>query len=101
MNHIKDSIKEIEALENKYGTMLFRMALTHLVDVGIRNLTEENIEESFKQIMADEESNKANGVVGAMTPEFQYEILRCAAELAKFSIWDLFRYIKKYVHISE
>lgn len=101
MNHIKDSIKEIEALENKYGTVLFRMALTHLADVGVRNLTEENVEESFKQIMADEESNKANGVVTMITLEFQYEIVRCAAELAKFSIWDLFLYIKKYVHISE
>ena len=94
-------MKEIEALENKYGTVLFRMALTYLADVGVRNLTEENVEESFVQIMADEESNKANGVVGVMTPEFQYEIVRCAAALAKFSIWDLFLYIKKYVHISE
>jgi len=30
--------QEIRAIENKYGLALFRMGLTHLVDVGIRHL---------------------------------------------------------------
>ena len=35
-----------------------------------------------------------------MTPQFQCEILRCAAELAQFSPWTLFGYIKKYVVVE-
>lgn len=93
-------IKEINNLENKYGLVLFRMGLTHLVDVGIRNLSDENVEESIQRIIAQGEVDKANGIVPIMTPEFQCEILRCAAELSKFTIWDLFMYIKKYVAIS-
>ena len=76
------------------------MGLTQLVDVGVRHLTDDNVEASIGQIIAEGEINKANGVVTVMTPEFQCEIVRCAAELARFTIWDLFAYIKKYVPIS-
>ena len=98
---MKNEANEIRNLENKYGLMLFRMALTYLVDVGVRHLTDENVEDSIKQIMADGEADKANGGIPIMTPEFQCRIIHCAAELAKFSIWDLFYYIKEYVHIDE
>lgn len=97
---VAGKIKEISNVENKYGLVLFRMGLTHLVDVGIRNLNDDNVEESIKRIIAQGEEDKDNGIVPIMTPEFQCEILRCAAELAKFSIWDLFMYIKKHVAIS-
>lgn len=95
------SLKEIRALEDKYGLVLFRMGLTHLVDVGVRHMTDENVEESIRQIMAESETNKANGVTSVMTPEFQCGILRCAAELAEFGIGDLFAYIKKYVVVAK
>jgi hypothetical protein len=93
-------MQEIRELENKWGPTLFRMALTHLVDVGIRHLTDENVEEAVKQIAANDEAGKANGVVSIMTAEFQCEIVRCAASLAKFSVWELFAYIKHHVVIS-
>jgi hypothetical protein len=91
-----DSLKDIRALEDKYGLPLFGMALTHLVDVGVRHLTEENVDASVKQIMADNTDDSLR----FMTPEFQCAIVRCAAELAKFSIWDLFGYVKKYLPIK-
>lgn len=100
MNTITQRMKEIAGVENKYGSVLFRMGLTQLEDVGVRQLTDDNVEASIRQIIVGGEINKANGVVTIMTPEFQCEIVRCAAELAKFSIWDLFTYIKKYVPIS-
>lgn len=100
MNTITQRMNEIADVESKYGAVLFRMGLTQLVDVGVRHLTDDNIEASIRQIIAEGEINKANGVVTIMTLEFQCEIVRCAAELAKFSIWDLFAYIKKYVPIS-
>lgn len=93
-------MKEIRNIENKYGLVLFRMSLSHLVDVGHRNLTDENVEESVRQIMAQGEEDSANGKIPVMTLEFQCEIVRCAAELARFSIWTLFAYIKKYVEVS-
>ena len=95
-----DNIKAIRNLENKYGLALFRMALSHLIDVGVRHLTDENVEEAVKQITAEDERIRANGGFPVMTAEFQHSIVRCAAELAKFSIWDLFLYIKNHVHIS-
>jgi len=96
----QDDIKEIQSLENKYGLVLFRMALTHLFDAGVRNVTDDSVEEGIKQITAQGELDKTNGVKPIMTPEFQCEILRCSAELAKFTIWTLFRYIKKYVVVD-
>ena len=97
---INDKMKKIRDIENKYGLVLFRTGLVYLADVGVRHLTDENVEEGINQIIAEGEVDKANGVVSVMTPEFQCEILRCAAELSKFSIVELFAYIKKYVHIS-
>ena len=96
-----DEMKAIRTLEDKYGLVLFRMGLSHLVDVGHRNLTDENVGESMKQIIAQGEEDKANGAGSIMTPEFQCGIVRCAAELAGFSIWTLFAYIKKYVAVSD
>ena len=95
------NMQEICAIEKKYGLALFRMALTHLVDVGTRHLTDGNVDEAIKQITANGKADKANGVTAIMTAEFQCEIVRCAASLAKFDIWELFAYIKNYVPISD
>ena len=97
----KERMNEIRNIENKYGLMQFRMGLSHLFDVGHSNMTDENVEEGLKQIMAKGESDKADGKIPVMTPEFQCEILRCSAELARFSIWTLFAYIKKYVEVGQ
>jgi len=64
-------------------------------------LNDENVNEAIKQIATNEETNKANGVVSIMTTEFQCEIVRCAAGLAKFDVWELFAYIKNHVAISD
>lgn len=40
----------IEKNEKKYGHVLFRMGLTHLVDVGARNLTDESCSLSCRNI---------------------------------------------------
>ena len=98
---MKAKIKEIRAIEDKYGLMLFRMGLTHLVDTGHSNLLDADvIAENIKLIMAKGEEDKANGKIPVMTPEYQCDILRCSAELATFSIWTLFAYIKKHVVVS-
>ena len=50
--------------------------------------------------MAQGEADKENGKVSIMTPEFQCNILRCAAELGKYSPWTLFAYIKEHVVVG-
>jgi hypothetical protein len=95
---MKERMNEIRNIEDKYGLVLFRAGLFHLVDVGHRRLSEIDIEESVKQIMGEKDA--ADGTTSIMTPEFQCEILRCAAELSNFSILTLFAYIKKYVEVS-
>jgi len=92
----KQNMKQIQALENKYGLIVLRAGLTHLVDFGHSNFTDDAVEKGIKQILADGEADEANGVRSFMTPEFKCEIVRCSAELAKFTIWTLFAYVKKY-----
>jgi len=95
-----DNFNAIKNLEDEYGLALFRMALIYMVDVGVQHLTDEAVEESFKQITAKDAEIKANGGHQIMALDFQIGIITCAAELAKFQIMDLFLYIKKHVHIS-
>jgi len=94
MANMADSTIALKTLERKYGDVLFRMALAHMVDVGARNLTDENVEAAIEQISAKDAADKDNGAVSIMTPEFQIQIVRCAVELAKFSIWDVLQYLK-------
>ena len=94
-------LTEIYKIENKYGLVLFRMGFTHLVEIGTRHFTDENIAECFQQIEMEAESDKATNRISIMTPEFKCEIVRCAAELSKISIWTLFAYIKEYVMVGQ
>ncbi len=93
--------EKIRAVENKYGLFLFRMGLTHLMDVGIRHLSPENILSAVEQIQRESQEAAEQGKFLFMTPEFQIKIIRCAEELSAFSVWELFSYIKKYVHVQE
>ena len=97
---MKSEITQIKMIEEKYGLVLFRTGLSHLIDVGHRNLDDENVAECIKQIHEKAEAEKETGKISVMTPEFQCDIVRCAAELAKFGIWDLIAYIKKYVVVK-
>ena len=96
----KADIQSINDIENKYGLVLFRMGLTHLMDVGHRNLGDDDVEEGVRQITAQGEEDKLSGKLSVMTPEFLCDVLRCAAELAQFTPWTLFAYIKKYVVVD-
>lgn len=91
---LKGKMSEIRAIEDKYGLMIFRMGLTHLIDVGVRNVTDEYVSESITQIEMQGKADEENGITPIMTSEFQCSIVRCSAELAKFSIWELISYIK-------
>jgi formate dehydrogenase maturation protein FdhE len=100
MKEKSEDIQSIKNIENRYGLILFRMALSHLVDVGHKHLSDDEVAECIEQIMAQGAQDKAGGKINIMTPEFQCNILRCAAELATFSIWTIFAYIKDHVVVG-
>jgi hypothetical protein len=93
-------MNEIRNIEDKHGLVAFRMGLTHIFDMGHRHMDDEAVAEGVKQIIAKGLEDKANGKNPVMTPEFQCDILRCAAELAQFSIWTLFAYIKNHMEVK-
>ena len=95
-----EDIQAIRNIENEYGLVLFRMSLSHVMDVGWRNLDNETVEEGIRRITAQGEKDNAEGKIPIMTPEFQCEILRCAASLTQFNIWTLFAYIKEHVVVG-
>ena len=88
-----ESKQHLDKLRNK-NEMLFRMAISHLMDVGMRHLTEENIEQTCAEIMKEDDSH------AFMTNEFQCDLVRTAGELAKIDHIHLLNYISKNVHYS-
>lgn len=91
MNNYAESKKKIESIRNKCGEIMFRMAISHLMDVGIRHLTEENVEETCKEIMQKDDSK------AFMTNEFSCGLVRMAYELAQVPHTDLLVYIQREV----
>ena len=86
-----ESKQKLDALRNK-NEMLFRMAISHLMDVGIRHLTEENIEQTCAEIMKEDDSR------AFMTNDFQCALVRMAGELAKIDHIHLLNYISKEIY---
>lgn len=91
---IAKTMKEIKAIEDKYGFYVFGMGLTVLVNTGISNFDDDSVQKNIEDIKTEAEASKDNSFF--MTPEFKYGILCCAGELARFSPWQLFIYIKKH-----
>lgn len=89
MNNYAESKKKINSIRNKCGEIMFRMAISHLMDVGIRHLTEENVEETCKEIMQKDDSK------AFMTNEFSCGLVRMAYELAQIPHTDLLVYIQR------
>lgn len=86
----KESEKILNSLREP-DEMLFRMAISHLMDVGIRHLTEENIKETCEEIMQQDDSHSF------MTNRYQCDLVRLAGELAKIDHVHLLVYIGKNV----
>lgn len=85
-----ESKKALDKIRSK-DEIMFRMAISHLMDVGIRHLTEENIAETCKEI-AERDDSKA-----FMTNNYMIDLVIMAGELAKIPHIDLFVYIQREV----
>jgi hypothetical protein len=90
MSNYVESKKQIETIRRK-NEVMFRMAISHLMDVGIRHLTEENIKDCCEEIMKRDDSHSF------MTNEYQCDLVKMAGDLAKIDHIYLLNYISKEV----
>ncbi len=85
-----ESKKTLDKIRSK-NEVMFRMAISHLMDVGVRNLTEENIAETCKDIKLRDDSK------AFMTNGYMCDLVVMAGELAKVPHIDLLVYIQREV----
>lgn len=71
--------------------IMFRMAISHLIDVGTRHLDEETVEETCKAIQQEDDTKSF------MTNDFKCDLIRRASEIAKIEQIHLLFYIQKEV----
>ena len=85
-----ESKKTLDKIRSK-DEMMFRMAISHLMDVGIRHLTDENIAETCYEIRTRDDSHMF------MTNEYMCELIIMAGDIAKVPHIDTLVYIQREV----
>ena len=80
----------IQKIRNK-DELIFRCAISHILDVGARHLTEENVNETIAEIMQEDDSH------AFMSNRYKAAIVRTAYELAQFDHIHLIVYIQREV----
>lgn len=85
-----ESKKKIDKIRY-YDEMIFRMAISHLIDVGIRHLDEENVERTCEEIQKEDDRKSF------MTNSYKCDLVRMAGELAKIDHIHLLVYIQREV----
>lgn len=88
-----ESKKKLDELRHKNEAM-FRMSISHLMDVGIRHLAAENIEATCEEIMQEDDSKSF------MTNEFKCDLIRLAGELTKIDHIHLLVYISREMYFG-
>ena len=85
-----ESKRKIDKIR-RYDEMMFRMAISHLMDVGIRHLNEENIKRTCEEIQKEDDGKSF------MTNNYKCDLVRMAGELAKIEHIHLLAYIQREV----
>lgn len=85
-----ESKKILDKIRSK-DEVMFRMAISHLMDVGIRHLTEENILETCRGITKRDDSK------AFMTNDYMCELVIMSGEIAKVPHTDVLVYIQREV----
>ncbi len=89
MNY-NEAEKFLDEIRNK-DEMMFRMAVSHLMDVGIRHLTPDNVEHTCEEIMKQDDNN------AIISNYYQCKIVKTAAKLAEISHIYLLAYISQNI----
>ena len=90
MNNYAESKKTLDKIRSK-DEVMFRMAISHLIDVGIRHLTEENILRTCSNIIKRDDSK------AFMTNEYMCDLVVMAGEIAKIPHIDLLVYVQREI----
>ena len=93
MSTYAETKKYIDSVRSK-NEVMFRMALSHLMDVGIRHLTEANIQHTCEEIMQQDERN------AFMTNAYMCDLVKMAGRLANINHIELLYYIAHEVHFD-
>lgn len=91
MSNYAESKKILDNIRSRNDEAMFRMAVSHLIDVGIRHLTEENVKHTCQQIMQEDDSHSF------MTNQYKCDLIWLAHELAQIPHIDLLVYIQREV----
>ena len=83
--------QNINTIRRNYGEITFRMAISHLMDVGMKNLTPELVNEAKDEIMKQDDRKMF------VTNELLCDVVECAGELAKIDATYLLVYIGRNV----
>ena len=86
--------KELKEIQEKYGEDIFRLAITHLIHVGIEQFSKKDIDVLCERALHESPDN------AIMTGGYQVNILRCAHEICRFSIDDLLKFVKTDVSMA-
>lgn len=90
MSSYIESKKILDEIRGK-NEVMFRMAVSHLMDVGIRHLTEENVKNTIEEIKLQDDAHSF------MTNNFQIQLVLMASQLAKVDHIHLLTYISREV----
>ena len=88
------NINSIREICKKHGEAVFRMSLSHMVEVGADRLRNINVEEAVKEILASDNTKVF------ITPQMQVSILRCSCELAQQDLWDILAFVQTDIGIQ-
>ncbi len=91
MSNYKENKIKLDNLRNRHDELMFRMAISHLMDVGIRHLTEENVKHTCEQIMKEDDSH------ALMTNHYRCDLVWLAYDLAQIPHLDLLVYIQREI----
>lgn len=91
MNNYAESKAKLDAIRNK-NEILFRMALSQFMDVAARNLSQDIIERTCKDIM------KQDNKFPFMTNEFACELIRTTGEMAQIDHIHLLHYVSREIY---
>lgn len=84
-----------KAIFDKYGESVFRMGISHLMDVGAQHLDNETVEKACDFLTKITPQNSM------MAGVFASNIIKCAAELSKCNIAEVLAFTQTHVIFTE
>lgn len=91
MSNYAESKKILDNIRARHDEQMFRFAISHLMDVGIRQLNDEMAQQACQQIMQKDDSRSL------ITNQYQCDLVWLAHDLAQIPHLHLLVYIQREV----